>query len=74
MFAPNATTRDLVPLIQRERLSHSALIQKVVSERSTDVVRFDRNILRRLTSRRLAASLGAAVSVAIAVSAAVMLP
>ena len=63
------TTHELSHLIQRERAEHSALIQKVASERSTDVVRFDRDILRRLTWRRLAASLSAVVSIAIAVMA-----
>lgn len=56
MFAPDSTTHQLAHLIQHERLSHSALLQQVVRERSTDSVTVDRQAQRRLTSRRLAAT------------------
>lgn len=71
MFAPNISTHQLADQIHHERLSHAALIQKVARERSTDVVMADRQAQRRATSRRLAATLGAAMlTLAIAAAAA----
>jgi hypothetical protein len=71
MFSPNISTHQLADQIHHERLSHSALIQKVVRERSTDAITADRNAQRRTTSRRLAATLGAAMlTFAIAAAAA----
>jgi hypothetical protein len=60
MFAPNISTHQLADQIHHERLTHSALIQKVVRERSTDTMSVDRHAQRRTTSRRLAATLAAA--------------
>jgi len=59
MFAPNISTHQLADQIHQERLSHSALMQKVARERSADSVSVDRETRRRATVRRLAASLGA---------------
>ena len=69
MFAPNVSTHRLADQIHHERLTHAALIQKVVRERSTDAPSIDRGALRRLTSRRLAATLAAA-ALTLAVTAA----
>ena len=60
MFAPNISTHQLADQIHHERLSHSALLQKVARERSTDTVSIDRMAHRRATSRRLAATVAAA--------------
>ena len=68
MFAPNISTHQLADQIHHERLSHSALMQKVVRERSTDSITVDREAQRRVTSRRLAAGL-AAVTLTFAIAA-----
>ncbi|MGH2381294.1 MAG: hypothetical protein ACRDG7_08745 [Candidatus Limnocylindria bacterium] len=60
MFAPNISTHDLADQIHHERLSHAALMQKVARERSRDSITVDRQAQRRLTSRRLAATVTAA--------------
>lgn len=60
MFAPNISTHQLADQIHHERLSHAALIQKVARERSSDSVAVDRPTQRRLTARRLAATVAAA--------------
>jgi hypothetical protein len=60
MFAPDISTHRLADQIHHERLTHAALIQKVVRERSTDGPSVDRDAQRRLTSRRLAAAVAAA--------------
>ena len=69
MFAPNISTHQLADQIHHERLSHAALMQKVSRERSTDSIVVDREVQRRVTSRRLAAALGA-VTLTFAVAAA----
>jgi hypothetical protein len=71
MFAPNISTHQLADQIHHERLTHAALMQKVVRERSTDSITVDREAQRRVTSRRLAAALAAAtLTFAIAAAAA----
>jgi len=71
MFAPNISTHQLADQIHHERLSHAALMQKVARERSTDTITVDHQAQRRLTSRRLAATLAAAtLTFAIAAAAA----
>ncbi len=60
MFAPNISTHQLADQIHHERLSHAALMQKVARERSVDLVTVDHQAQRRVTSRRLAATLGTA--------------
>jgi hypothetical protein len=71
MFAPNISTHQLADQIHHERLSHAALMQKVVRERSTDSITVDREAQRRVTARRLAAGLAAAtLTFAIAAAAA----
>lgn len=60
MFAPNISTHQLADQIHHERLSHAALMQKVARERSADSVTVDLPAHRRLTSRRLAATIAAA--------------
>lgn len=71
MFAPNISTHQLADQIHHERLSHAALMQKVVRERSSDSITVDREAQRRVTSRRLAAGLAAAtLTFAIAAAAA----
>ena len=60
MFAPNVSTHQLADSIHRERLNHSAMIQKVMQDRDPHGVGVDRQAQRRITSRRLAATLAAA--------------
>ncbi|MGQ0607187.1 MAG: hypothetical protein ACT4OQ_01805 [Chloroflexota bacterium] len=60
MFAPNISTHELADQIHHERLSHAALMQKVARERAPDSINVDRQAQRRLTSRRLAATVTAA--------------
>ena len=60
MFAPNVSTHQLADSLHRERLNHSAMIQKVMQDRDPHAVGFDRQAQRRITSRRLAATLAAA--------------
>ena len=60
MFAPNISTYQLADQIHHERLNHAALLQKVVRERSADSITVDRQAQRRITSRRLTATLAAA--------------
>ena len=70
MFAPNISTHQLADQIHHERLSHAALMQKVARERSTDTITVDHQAQRRVTSRRLAATLAAA-TLTFAIAAAV---
>lgn len=70
MFAPNISTHQLADQIHHERLSHAALMQKVARERSSDSVTVDHAAQRRVTSRRLAATLAAA-TLTFAIAAAV---
>lgn len=60
MFAPNISTHQMADQLHHERLSHAALVQKVARERSADSVNADLPAQRRLTSRRLAATIAAA--------------
>ena len=60
MFAPNLSTHQLADSINHERLSHSTRILKVKQERE-DSASVDRSVQRRITARRLAASLAAVV-------------
>jgi hypothetical protein len=60
MFAPNASTHQLADSIHRERLNHSAMIQKVMQDRDPHGLAVDRQAQRRITSRRLAATIAAA--------------
>ena len=60
MFAPNVSTHQLADSIHRERLNHSAMIQKVMQDRDPHAISVDRQAQRRITSRRLAATLAAA--------------
>jgi hypothetical protein len=72
MFAPNVSTHQLADSIHRERLNHSAMIQKVMQDRDSHMVAVDRQAQRRITSRRLAATIAAAAltfTVAAAVAA-----
>lgn len=61
MFAPNISTHRLADEVHRERLSHAALLQKVARERTADDVSFDRAAQRRITSRRIAATVAGAI-------------
>jgi hypothetical protein len=74
MFAPNSTTYQLADSIHHERQSHAALLHKLSRERDgTEVA--DREMHRRITSRRLAATAVAAVlTFAIAAAAAANQP
>jgi hypothetical protein len=60
MFAPNLSTHQLADSIHHERQSHSTRILKVQQERM-DSANVDRSVQRRITARRLAASLTAVV-------------
>jgi hypothetical protein len=60
MFAPNVSTHQLADSIHRERLNHSAMIQKVMQDRDPHGTTVDRQAQRRITSRRLAATIAAA--------------
>ena len=60
MFAPNVSTHQLADSIHRERLNHAAMIQKVMQDRDPHGVAVDRQVQRRITSRRLAATIAAA--------------
>ncbi len=71
MFAPNISTHQLADQIHHERIDHAALLHKVARDRSSDSLGVDRQAHRRTTSRRLAATLTAAVlSIGIAAVAA----
>lgn len=61
MFGPDSTRHELVGLMQHERLSHAALLQKVARERTPEASPIDRQAQRRITVRRLAASIAGAV-------------
>jgi hypothetical protein len=61
MFAPNASTHQLVDSIHAERLSHAALLQQVKRDRTDDSIIVNRQVQRRITSRRLAATIAGAV-------------
>jgi len=75
MFAPNIATFQVADQIHHERLTHSALLQKVVRERGADTTPYDRQVQRRITSRRLAATLaGALLAVSVAAMAAANQP
>ena len=60
MFAPNVSTHQLADSIHRERLNHAAMIQKVMQDRDPHAVAVDHQAQRRITSRRLAATIAAA--------------
>ncbi len=60
MFAPNISTHQLADQVHHERLNHAALLQKVARERSANSITVDRQAQRRMTSRRLTATLAAA--------------
>ena len=70
MFAPNVSTHQLADSIHRERQNHAAMIHKVMQDRDTDTVVVDRQAQRRITARRLAATLSAA-ALTFAIAAAV---
>jgi len=75
MFAPNISTHQLADSIHHERISHAALIQQVKRDRATDTVSVDRHAQRRMTSRRLAATLaGTLLTFAIAAAVAANQP
>ncbi|MGH2394755.1 MAG: hypothetical protein ACRDGH_14915 [Candidatus Limnocylindria bacterium] len=75
MFAPNVSTHQLADSIHSERLAHSAMILKVKHDRTADAVSVDRQVQRRITSRRMAATLaGAILTFAIAAAAAAQSP
>jgi hypothetical protein len=59
MFAPNLSTHQLADSIHSERQSHAALLHKISRERD-ETTGMDREVHRRLTSRRLAATVAAA--------------
>jgi len=75
MFAPNISTHQLADSIHHERISHAALIQQVKRDRAADAVIVDRPAQRRITSRRLAATLaGTVLTFAIAAAVAANQP
>jgi hypothetical protein len=75
MFAPNTSTHQLADSIHQERLAHAARIQQIKQDRSADAVNVDRQLQRRITSRRLAATLaGAVLTFAIAAAVAAQSP
>jgi hypothetical protein len=75
MFAPNISTHQLADSIHHERLAHAARIQQIKEDRSADAVSVDRQLQRRITSRRLAATLaGAVLTFAIAAAVAAQSP
>ena len=66
MFAPNISTHQLADTIHQERINHAALLQQIKRDRAPDTVAVDRQALRRMTSRRLAAGMAAVLTFAIA--------
>jgi hypothetical protein len=75
MFAPNVSTHQLADSIHAERLAHAARMQQLKHERSEDSVIVDRQVQRRITARRLAATMaGAILTFAIAAAVAANQP
>ena len=74
MFAPNISTHQLADTIHHERISHAAMLQQIKQDRAPDSVSVDRHAHRRITSRRLAAAMAAALTFAIAAAVAANQP
>lgn len=75
MFAPNVTTHQLADSIHAERQAHAALLHKAKADRSRDSIIVDRHAQRRMTARRLSATLaGAILTFAIAAAVAANQP
>jgi hypothetical protein len=75
MLGPNHQHVSMANQMHQERLSHAARIQKVARERRDTHQPFDRDVARRLTVARLAATAGAvALTFALAASAAATNP
>lgn len=75
MFAPNVTTHQLADSIHAERQAHAAMLHKVEASRRHDSINVDRQTQRRMTARRLSATLaGAILTFAIAAAVAANQP
>jgi hypothetical protein len=75
MFAPNVSTHQLADSIHVERQAHAALLHRVNADRSHDSISTDRQVQRRMTARRLTATLaGAILTFAIAAAVAANQP
>jgi hypothetical protein len=74
MFAPNLSTHQLADQMHHERLSHAARMQAAAEQHGPKGTPLDREAQRRITVRRLTATLaGAALSVALVAGAAATL-
>jgi hypothetical protein len=75
MFAPNVTTHQLADTIHAERQAHAALLHKAKADRQPTSLGMDRQAQRRITVRRLSATLaGAVLTFAIAAAVAANQP
>ena len=75
MFAPNVSTHQLADSIHAERQAHAALLHNAKADRSHDTITADRQAQRRMTARRLSATLaGALLTFAIAAAVAANQP
>jgi hypothetical protein len=75
MFAPNVSTHQLADSIHAERQAHAALLHQAKVDRTGDSVIVDRHTQRRITARRLTATLaGAVLTFAIAAAVAANQP
>lgn len=75
MFAPNLTTHQLADSVHHERQAHAARLHRIVRDRRDGETPVDLSAQRRLTARRLAASVTAvALTLAIAAAAAANAP
>lgn len=61
MFAPNVSTHQLADRIHSERQAHAALLHQVKRDRATGPAIVDRPAQRRITARRLTATLAGAI-------------
>lgn len=70
MFAPNISTHQLADTIHHERLEHAALLSRVARDRKGGGLEVDRTAARRMTSRRLTATIAAAALTLVVAAAA----
>jgi hypothetical protein len=61
MFAPNVSTHQLADSIHIERQAHAAMLHRAKVDRSRDSIGIDRQVQRRITARRLTATLAGAI-------------
>jgi hypothetical protein len=71
MFAPNLSTHQLADSVHHERQAHAARLHRIIRDREAGEAEVDHTAHRRMTARRLVASLTAvALTLVIAAAAA----